>query len=81
MDKDDHSDYGLDDSFDSNSPVIFINPCDFDGYNLAKKSPNSTVSNQSSEKIKAPNKENSKMNILSNVFIGRKLGKISSNQY
>ena len=48
---------------------MFINPCDVDGYNQNYETAEDKASKMSKEALK----ESSKMNILSNIFIGKKV--------
>ena len=48
---------------------MFINPCDVDGYNQNYETPEEVNTKMN----KAINNENSKMKILSNIFIGKKV--------
>ena len=69
MDVDDRSD--MNKSFDSDAQVIFINPCDVDGFGIEKEVGHSSVGIQ-------PNHESAKINILSNIYIGRKSSKVTN---
>lgn len=46
------SEYGLNQSFDSDAQVIFINPCDVDGYNMSTDSPDHALANESAASSK-----------------------------
>ena len=69
LDGDDRSD--MNKSFDSDAQVVFINPCDVEGFGMDKEADNSTAGVLSSH-------ETAKMNILSNIYIGRKSSKVTN---